>query len=122
MRILALLVLAAFAGGAIYLSLYAERTMKRNAKYGSDDLVRAIRMHNEKHKTGTAGTEVKEDTNTKHIIHYGGDVETVITSPSSPQATGNTYRSREFVPETNEGQPGQPLPLTGRPPVNPIYR
>lgn len=118
MRIIALIILAAFAGGAFYLSLYAERTMKRNAKYGSDDLVRAIRIHNEKNKLGTEGSKVKQE-ESRQIIHYGGGVETV---PQGGEASGNTYYNHDFVPQTNEGQPGQPLPLTGTPPVNPVYK
>jgi hypothetical protein len=120
MRIFALLILALFAGGAIYLSIYAERTINRNAKYGSDDLVRAIRIHNEKNKGRTPATQRDTRPENRQIIQYGGDVETVPNTGNMP--TGNTYHGQDFVPETNEGQPGQPLPLTGTPPVNPVYK
>jgi hypothetical protein len=115
MRILAILLLLAFGGGAYMLSRYVEKTMNDQRKYGSDDLVKSIRIHNAINKTPTSNYQETPVERPKQIIRYGGVVESVGT-PST------TYFDYNKAPETNEGQPGQPLPLTGQAPMNPVYK
>jgi hypothetical protein len=106
-----------FLGGAYYLSRHAEDSVKDRRKYGSDVLVKAIKIHNKKNKNGSSKiVDPGEPERTRQVIQYGGGVERV-TDPSS-----KTYYFDDTVPQTNEGQPGQPLPLTGNVPMNPVYK
>jgi len=119
MRILAILLLLAFGGGAYMLSRYVENSMNERARYGNDDLIRAIRINNELHRNGVPLEEGPQANTTKQVIQFGGGVDTVPIEDPGSQHT--TYFKNE-VPSTNEGQPGQPLPLTGQAPINPVYK
>jgi len=118
MRLFALIILLLFAGLALYLSIYAERKMKDHAMYGGDALIKDIMIHNmtSNNKLGRARSDPPLPTH-KQVIQYGGGV---VIMPK--EGSGNTYSHEVPLPVTNEGMPGQPLPLTGQPPMNPVYK
>ncbi len=101
------------------LSRYAENSMNEKRKYGSDELIRAIRIHNLNNKSGTPLNDEPTTNTTREIIQFGGKGVEVV--PVEDQKSHTTIFNQD-VPDTNEGQPGQPLPLTGQAPINPVYK
>lgn len=109
------------AGGVYYLSIMAERKARDYQMYRGDYLIQAIHEHHQNSKgtsyMGSAATTEPPANQERVIIHHGGKTEIISNVVKPPQ----TKPIQEPLP-TNEGQPGQPLPLSQQPPANPVYK
>lgn len=115
MRILVILIVGLFLGGAIMLSIYAEKSINESRLYGNDELVKDIKKYVEENEHGSISQQ-PQIVETKQVINFDGTVDNIQTSP------GSTTYFDEPPPATNEGMPGQPLPMTGQPPMIPVYK
>ena len=107
--------------------------------YGGNELIRDIAIHIHKNKSGNIDpSEDQNSRTTRTVIQYGGGVKYEDIPDSKSKWSGKTYSndmfgengpSNHYDPTKygkpapyQEGQPGQPLPLTTQPPQVPIYR